>query len=448
MEYLVLLLIGLVLLGGLVALGVGHARWNWGTLAAAFLVLLTAGGFLYLAGRLAQRERAWAARVDDYQARLARAVDGAGPAPEGGSLDELAAYRDRLRQAYEVASAWRGRTWQEASFRPPRDADSTGEIELAPDGNIADRPPLRAGAIVYVFDDAAFEDGGRYLGQFVVRETSYEQRPGRHVLTVALTGPPDAYDTGVLVGDHDPVTVCEELPVASTEVPPGEWATAIEQVREGQAPAAAYGALVRFTEPFSVAVAEGTAAQEFNPGDVVELDLARALKFADPGGGAAADPGGGPAVESDGPTRAVIERIVARRPLLDYATLLHGGRVATTDGATVAAGGLTAQRDAIEGRIRSLARANTRLESAIQDTESALAATQKTAGELTEDLTTWGRDVEASEQLAGRFDEERRRTTDSLEATEGEIVALGRELTRALASLAAEIDRISPPPGQ
>lgn len=440
MEYLVLLLIGLVLLGGLIALGVGHARWNWGTLAAAFLVLLTASGFLYLTGRLAQRERAWAARVDDYRTRLARAVDGAGPAPEDGSLDELATHRDRLRQTYEVASAWRGRTWQEASFRPPRDADSTGEIELAPDGNVADRPPLRAGAIVYVFDDAAFEDGGRYLGQFVVRETSYEQRSGRHVLKVALTGPPDAYDIGVLAGDHDPVTVCEELPVASTELPPGEWATAIEQVREGRAPVAAYGALVRFTEPFSVAVADGTAAQDFNPGDLVELDLARALAFADPGGGAA--------VEADGPTHAVIERIVARRPLLDYATLLHGGRVTTTGGATVAAGGLTAQRDAIEGRIRSLDRANTRLESAIQDTESALAATHRTAGELTEDLTTWGRDVEASEQLAGRFDQERQRTTNSLEATEGEIVALGRELTRALASLAAEIDRISPPPGQ
>lgn len=436
MEYLVLLVIGLVLLGGLVSLGVGHARWNWGTLAAAVLVLLTACGFLFLSSRLAQRERAWAARVGEFQTRLARAVDGPGAAPEGGSLDELTVRRDRLRQAYDVAVAWRGRTWSDAEFRPPRDADATGEISLTSDGNAADRPPLRPGAVIYVFDDAGVEDGGRYLGQFVVKETSYE-RPGRHVLKVALTGPPDAYDAAVLAEDHAPVTVSEELPVAHTDVPPDGWTTVIDQVRAGEVPENAYGALVRFTEPFSVSVVADTPTQDFNAGDLVELDLARALSFAAPDG-----------VALDGPVRARIERIVAHRPLLDYATLLHGGRVSTADGAGVVAGGLALQRDALQGRLRNLAKANSRLESAIQDTESALAMTQKTTGELTEDLAGWARDVEASQRLTGRFDDELRRTAQALEETEGAVVALGRELTQALASLAAEIDMVAPPPGR
>jgi hypothetical protein len=434
MEYLVLILIGLVLLGGLVSLGVGHSRWSWGTVAAAILVLLTACGFLYLSSRLAQRERAWASRIGDYQTRLARAVDG--PAADGGSLDDLTASRDRLRQAYDVATAWRGRTWPDAEFRPPRNADALGEISLAADGNAPDRPPLRPGAVIYVFDDAALEDGGRYLGQFVVKEASYE-RPGRHVLKVALTGPPDAYDAAVLAEDHAPVTISEELPVAHTEVPQDDWAAVIEQVKAGGLPENAYGALVRFTEPFSVAVVADTPAQDFNSGELVELDLARALSFAAADGDVA-----------EGPVRARIERIVAHRPLLDYATLLHGGQVATADGAAVVAGGLALERDSLQGRLRSLAKANARLESAIQDTESALAVTQKTTGQLTEDLVGWARDVEASQRLTGRFDDELRRTARALEETEGLVVALGRELTQALASLAAEIDLVAPPPGR
>ena len=38
MTYVLLGLIALVLLAGLVAFGVGHKRWSWGTLIAAFLV--------------------------------------------------------------------------------------------------------------------------------------------------------------------------------------------------------------------------------------------------------------------------------------------------------------------------------------------------------------------------------------------------------------------------
>jgi len=443
MEYLVLALVGLLLLGGLISFGAGHARWNWGTVTAGILVLLTGTGFLYLASRVAQRERAWGTRVADYERRLDRAAYGVEPGPDGrpvdgrdgGSLDDLAATRDRLRQAYDLASVWKGRTWPEAAFQPPRDADSTGEIELPPDGNAADNPPLGPGAIIYVFDAAAFEDGGRYLGQFVVKGSTYDQRGSRHVLTVAATAPPDAYAAEVLAGDHEDVIVFEELPVSNTAIAPDEWDAVITEVRAGTAPPNAYGALVRLMEPLRLALTDGGNAEDFNTGDLLELELSRALEVAAPDGA------------PDVATTAVIEGIILRRPVLDFTTQLHGARV-TAGGATVFAGGLDERRRLLETRIRDLARVQLRLESAIRDAETTLERTRATEGRLTEDMAGWTRDVEASERLTNRFEAEKRHTDAALEETEGLVVELGAELTRALASLAAEVDRASPAPGR
>jgi hypothetical protein len=64
MNVILLAVIGLVLLAGLVAVLVGNRGWSWGTVVAAVLLLLSAGGYLYLAARLAERERAWRAKVD------------------------------------------------------------------------------------------------------------------------------------------------------------------------------------------------------------------------------------------------------------------------------------------------------------------------------------------------------------------------------------------------
>ena len=59
MNYVLLGLIALVLVAGLVAFGVGHKRWSWGTLIAAILVLLAGTGYLYVAARLAAYEWSW-----------------------------------------------------------------------------------------------------------------------------------------------------------------------------------------------------------------------------------------------------------------------------------------------------------------------------------------------------------------------------------------------------
>ncbi|MGI9177671.1 MAG: hypothetical protein ACR2IT_07430, partial [Pirellulales bacterium] len=75
MNYVLLGLIALVLLGGLIAFGVGHKRWSWGTVAAAFLVLLSAAGYLYVASRMAAYEWSWTKSVRAKQVELARQRD-------------------------------------------------------------------------------------------------------------------------------------------------------------------------------------------------------------------------------------------------------------------------------------------------------------------------------------------------------------------------------------
>ena len=59
MQIVLLGLIPILLLAGIVAFAVGNRGWNWGTIAAAILVLLAATGYTFLAAMLAQRERSW-----------------------------------------------------------------------------------------------------------------------------------------------------------------------------------------------------------------------------------------------------------------------------------------------------------------------------------------------------------------------------------------------------
>ena len=83
MEIVLLALIPLVLLAGIVLFAVGNRGWNWGTITAAILVLLAATGYTFLAGMLAQRERAWRSFVAEYHAKLASERDGLAPAAGG-----------------------------------------------------------------------------------------------------------------------------------------------------------------------------------------------------------------------------------------------------------------------------------------------------------------------------------------------------------------------------
>lgn len=508
MDYLVLALVGLILLGGLVALGLGHARWNWGTVAAGLLVLLTAGGYLYLVTRLAARERAWAKAITRYETDLARARDALQPSPDGRlvaidgqiPLTALRRERDRWRRAFDRSRDWQGRVWPGASFAPPQEPGGTGTVELPPDGNAAETPPFGVGSVLFLVDDADLDEGGRYLGQF--RVTGTEFRGNRHVLSVVETAARDGYDARVLAGDHPAVTVYEDLPVdrwlafyrtpggrdaaaegilpqavkadveivaqtlESGDLPAGDgdagqggagrgddrgavkrlveafvetftqheekvpeesWDDAAAKLAAGAVAPGTFWAEVEFTAPHEFAEGGDEAKRSYVEGERAEFDLGTALDL------------------RDQLQKAKIVGLVYRRPLVDAVTLLHGDRVpAQAD--TIAVDGAAALMRALRQEKADLEAVITRLERTLGGVNDTLAATTTVAGELTADLEKWERDVAAAERLAERFQTAVSRTREEGDAARIAVVNLGRDLVRMNATLAAEIDRVAPPP--
>ncbi len=505
-DILLLATVVLVLLGGLVSLGLGHRRWSIGTVVASVLVLLAASTYLYLAARLAARDRAWARKADDYRIRLAKAendqtLDARGllvPAERGPeSLDRLREARDRWRRGRDRIETWHGRVWPGATFQPPKDDASTGRVELAAEANAEGSPPIGAGAHVFLFDAIPFEEGGAYIGEFLVQGVSYDQTGKRHVLTVVQTAPRDAYDAAVLARPHDAVTVFEDLPVdrwlafyksptgsasaAGSPLPPDPVKDDADAVRELLASSPDVAALVnRFVESFErhdqevpkdeweAAAAEAAAT----PGTLwATVEFQKPFSFGEagrePSRDAADAPADGEAVKRDFEpgSRAefdlqtavelrdrdgtvTIERVVRRRPLTDALTLLHGSKAVDGNApdAGIDAEGAATLRRLLEAELEALKRSNDRLRAA-QETAAANERDQRrVAGELTRDLQSWKRDAREAAALVAAFEPERDRVVEELRATEAAIVERGRELTDAMTRLARDIDRSAPPP--
>lgn len=71
MNIVLVVLVLALLVGGGVGLVMGRKNINVGTLVGAWLVLVSAVGFIYLAGRVAERERAWRETIRNLKADLA-----------------------------------------------------------------------------------------------------------------------------------------------------------------------------------------------------------------------------------------------------------------------------------------------------------------------------------------------------------------------------------------
>lgn len=230
MDIVLLAVIGLVLLLGLVAIGVGNKGWNWGTVAAAVLLLLAATGYLYLAARLAERERSWRAVIAKNQAEIERITGSGGPggAAAPTSLAALRNQRDRWTRALAFVDTWHGRSWglppkeskkdgsKKASLNPPRGGQA-GTISIEMASAESEAAPLAAGAEVAVFDNAKkAEDGGQFLGLFRVQAVKANKGDEYCQLTIvpaAYPGPVSESDTKLWTDDYDDVTVYESLPV-------------------------------------------------------------------------------------------------------------------------------------------------------------------------------------------------------------------------------------------
>ena len=503
MNIVVLAAIGLLVLVGLIAVGLGHKRWNWGTVAAAFLVLVSATVYLYLAARVAARDRGWMRAVQRYETNIARARDALEPNRRGGlvpiegqqSLTTLEADRDRWRRALSRIETWRSPGWENASFAPPKDGVATGQIDLPAEGNDGESEPLQPGAHVFVFDMATLEDGGRYLGEFRVTAVKYDEGSKRWSLTVAHTTAPDKADAEALAGRHDAVAVFEDLPVdrwlafyrtkqaaeatAAVEgVMPEPVKTPLEQVEATLKPDGEVGRLVSdFIESFKTheevvpedewaTVTAGVEQGTVLPGTywgVVEFTGPHT--FASPGAGdeeseesagIKRDYEAGEQAELDLATalelqkgeKAKLAKVIRRRPLSDALARLHGTPIPEAEAGApgIRADGVAGLTERLRAEVADLARAEQQLTTSLESVNAGVTQANDVAGQLREDLDSWKRDAAEATRLAGAFEQQLQQVTAARTAAERQVVELGRDLTAVIARLTAEIDRVAPPP--
>lgn len=373
---------------------------------------------------------------------------------------------------------------------PPEGDANEGKIELAAETYAADAPPIAEGAHVFIFDDAPLNEGGLYLGEFlVVKKPEYDEATKRHVLTVKPTTPRGPSDKKRLDRDHPAVTVFEDLPVdrwiafhETSKAPPREDAVdqsrqpaakrpkehveeihkqddevsrlvadffetfgrhdepvpedqqdaVIAQTKAGEATPGTYWAVVRFTAPHSLpASGADETNREYESGAEVELDLHTALEL------------------RDDLKKAEIVGILERRPLADARARLHGALIAPAKadgGPEIRMQGYAGLMSSLQAEKRSLELSDANLATALADLRKHRDQTMGVTGELEQDLKTWERDAEEATRLATAFEREVGRIREQLAGAEADIVVQGRELTALLARLTAEIDRVAPPP--
>lgn len=516
MNYVLLGLIALVLIGGLVAFGIGHKRWSWGTVAAAFLVLLSAAGYLFIASRMAAYEWSWTRFVRAKQVELARQRDAlvpdsaAGgrlkPAADEKPLAQLTAERDRWQRALKRIDDWRGRSFGKATFQPPKADNATGTIEIpaaapvpAAEGEAAaveatkpSSPPLNPGATVFVFDDTPADEGGRYLGSFLVEKAEFDAAANSTVLTVVQTEARDAYDSEVWGQSYDSVTVYDSLPAdrwiafSKTAMPTAgdsavipttkklgieqiealleerdrqkafiaevekhdeliddkdEWTAIRRRLDDGEVFPGEYWATVIFKEPTALANESNDeesndeeSKQTFEVGDKAEFDLQTAFGF----------------VDKD---QAEIEQVRYRRPLRDARTFIHGSRIFRASGEAgendpfkdgIAADGVATLLATLRQEIASLDESTMRLETSRKSVSAELANTAERRRRLAADMESWSRDVAAADRMATAFEAELDRARGRLGATEKAIVDEAAVLRDAVRRLVERIDATAP----
>jgi hypothetical protein len=506
-----LALVSLLLLTTLVAFGIGHKRWSWVSVAASFLVVLALGGYLYLAARLLQHEWRWVQAVRAKQLKIDEVRAARRPAAETGfmepipgvpSLAELRQERDRWERALERVDNWRGRNWEEASFRPPTAEGVPGAIQLPPpasdreaepregEAEAAKRPagqPVDPGVTLYVFDDAPAQEGGLYLGAFLVEKVVADPATGVLTLTVAQTAPADDYDRAAWSKAYDKVTVYETLPVdrwlAFSRIPKAVPADAspddaiapqpakrpeedlaglvpepyVEAVERHALSARDADAKETIPEAEWPAVRESLASGETLPGelwaDVMfkdQVDLDAFLRLERDGAVAGDDALAvevevGRAFDLQSEGKAAIRKVFRRRRLIDAGTLVHGSVVPGGAAGDVMADGLAALMVMLERDIAALDAANAKLAQSQAHLTAERKIVDDQAAQLAADLRTWERDVTAATKLADAFDAEATRAAERLAATEADITRLGRELNAAVEETVREIDLVAPP---
>ncbi|MFM7035322.1 MAG: hypothetical protein ACKOYJ_09130 [Planctomycetia bacterium] len=470
-----LALVTLVALAGVIAFGVGHKGWNWGTVAAAILLLLSAAGFVYLVARVGERERIWRTKVRDLEASIAKERDAARltetgelePIPNEPSIADLEDQRNRWSRALERVETWHGRFWPKGAFRPPQ-GNQPGQIRFAMPAGAAPNanPFINPGAQLFLFDDEPADNGGRFLGIFRVREAATDQ--GALVLSLDPAAPPGAGQAARWRQEYDNVRAFESLPVdrwlafyrmprkgdaadedssamprpkkdesqakalleelekqfadfehhARSE-PKDEW----ESLSQDGAPSqGSYWAAVTFKAAHAMTTREAgrdPKTIQFEKGDTADIELSAARGLADEG-----------VVE--------IRDVVYRRPLADAETALQGAMVPVSGESTFNVRGAFTIRSVLEDEIARAKQAINDLQAATKHMQNSTVMLEKEKDELREDRTRWGRDVTGADSVVGGIKKRLDRTSLALDEAWKAVIELGREYDGTMALLQAD----------
>lgn len=498
MNIALLAILGIVLLVGLVAFGIGHKGWSWGTVAFAFLAVFAAVGFVYLASRVAERERVWREKVRRLEADVLRVRDGMQLSDQGelqpiageASLAELDEQKARWYRALERVNTWRGRSWSQGVFRPPQE-NQAGEVIFQLPENAAPNPFINVGSQLYLFDSESADIGGRYLGVFRVRESSVQDK--ELVLAVTPAAPPTDVDKKLWRREYDSVQAFEGLPVdrwlafSRTRRPgddeddedrePGEGSAegtvypVLPGLRKagGADEASAEDLLVDLEEQLDRFEKHETPVPEDEWRPLVEADalppgeywaaVRFAFAYALPTEAVGGEPGTiqfekgdtanlplDTAIELEAENIVELRSVFYRRPLLDMGIAMEGNKVEAklegekqsleveVPGGYFIHGRLTSQISQLEQSLADLATAK-------KNAEDTLVTVRREEGTLNEDLPRWGKDVAAAAEVREGLEQRLARATEQLEKAWEAVIQMGRQYDGEMAALQADAEK-------
>lgn len=500
MNIALLAILGIVLLVGLVAFGIGHKGWSWGTVAFAFLAVFSAVGFVYLASRVAERERVWREKVRRLEADVLKVRDGmqlnaqGEPEPIAGeeSLATLDEQKARWYRALERVNTWRGRSWSQGVFRPPQE-NQAGQVIFQMPENAAPNPFINVGSQLYLFDSESAVGGGRYLGVFRVRESAVQDK--ELVLSITPAAPPTEVDKKLWRQEYDSVQAFEGLPVdrwvafsrtrrpgndggdgpeSGDDIPDKPLYLVLPGLRKagGADEASAKDLLADLEEQLDRFEKHEQPVDEDEWRPLVDADALppgeywAAVRFAfahampteaagrEPGTiqfekGDAANLPLDEAITLEAEGIVEIRSVFYRRPLLDMGIAMEGNEVdAKTEGDNQPLkvevpggyfihGRLTSQISQLEQSLRDLAAAK-------KNAEDTIVTVRREEGELNDDLPRWGKDVAATTEVREGLKQRLDAAVEQLTAAWEAVIQMGRQYDGEMALLQADAEKRGP----
>ncbi len=139
------------------------------------LIAVAALGFWYMTMRTLKTQQYWRELAEDFEERIEQVEDQNQWLREGKEEDgELAAMGIRQTQlALEKVLMDRGRAWYNGTPEATPQTAQTGEVRVTTD--LPDPHGITVDTVLYVFEQTPLQEGGAYLGPFVVDQVAAKQ---------------------------------------------------------------------------------------------------------------------------------------------------------------------------------------------------------------------------------------------------------------------------------